>query len=283
MAKKKRRRSGGGAEAQQRRQERLQARREAKERELRARARREQRQRVVRIVAIVAVVGVVLWFFFLRTSTPEAIAGHDVLSFSTDNGGAQTHEAPYSYNEETTGIKPPVSGRHNPNPAECGVHDAQVPDANFVHTLEHGTVAILYQPDLPPDQIKKLESIVSSFDDHTYSSPYKDLPSPIVVASWAHKMLLENVDEDAIREYIDTFKTSAPAPEPDQKCPNTADAPFTPKPSPTPSPSPSPSKSPEDSGKKTEDKGAEKKADDKGADKSGGKDAGGGKKDGKDQ
>ena len=267
MAKKKRRRSGGGAEAQQRRQERLQARREAKERELRAQARREQRQRVIRIVAVVAALGIVFWFIFLRTSTPEAIAGHDLLTFSTDNGGAQTHQKPYEYTEKTTGIDPPVSGRHSPNPADCGVHDKQVPDENFVHTLEHGTVAVLYQPDLPPDEIKKIESIVSSFQDHTYSSPYEDLPDPIVVASWAHKMPLDKLDEDAIREYIDTFRTSPPAPEADQDCPNTAEAPFTPETAATPSPSASPSKTEDD--KKPEDEGGAEKGDDKGSGKSG--------------
>jgi hypothetical protein len=231
MAKKKKRtrRSGGGAETQQRRQERLEARRKAKEEALRAQARRERRDRIVRVAVITSLLTALVWFIFFRSSTPESIAGHDLLSFSTDNGGQQTHQAPYSYDPETTGIDPPVSGRHNPNPAECGIHAEKIPDENFVHTLEHGAVAVVYRPTLDPTDIKEIEDIVSGYEDHTLSAPYEGLESPVVVASWSHKMLLDSVDRDAITEYIDTFRGEPPAPEAQQGCPNTADDPFQPK------------------------------------------------------
>jgi hypothetical protein len=238
MAKKKKRkrRSGGGAETQQRRQERLEARRQAKEEALRRQARRERRERAVRFAVIGTLLAALIWFVFFRSSTPEAIAGHDLLSFSTDNGGSQTHEPPYEFDPDTTGVNPPVSGRHDPTPAACGVHSKPIPDANFVHTLEHGAVAVLYRPDLDPQEIKEIERIVSEYDDHTVSAPYDGLDSPILVASWSHKMPLDEMDAGAIREYIETFRGEPPAPEAQQDCPNSSDSPFAPEPKASPSP-----------------------------------------------
>jgi hypothetical protein len=266
MAKKKRRRrgSGGGAETQQKRQERLEARRQAKEEALRAQARRERRERLVRMVGVVALIGALVWFIFLRTSTPEAIAGHDIASFSTGNGGQQTHQGPYTYEPDTTGTNPPVSGRHDPTPAECGLHNEKIPDENFVHTLEHGAVAVLYRPNVDVADIKRIEGIVSGYEDKTLSVPNEGLETPIVVASWAHKMPLDSVDEDAITEYIDTFRGEPPAPEAQQECPNTSDDAFEP-PEPQPDASPTP---PEEEG------GGDKAGGDK-ADKEAGDDKGG--------
>jgi hypothetical protein len=241
MAKKKKRTrgSGGGAETQQRRRERLEARRQAKEEALRAQARRERRERVVRLAVIASLLTALVWFIFFRTSTPESIAGHDLVSFSTDNGGQQTHQGPYTYDPDSTGIDPPVSGRHNPTPAECGVHGEKIPDENFVHTIEHGAVAVLYRPNLDPADIEEIENIVSGYEDHTLSAPYGGLESPVVVASWARKMLLDSVERDAITEYIDAFRAEPPAPEAQQDCPNTADEAFEP-PEPEPDTSPTP-------------------------------------------
>jgi hypothetical protein len=274
MAKKKKRRrgSGGGAETQQKRQERLEARRQAKEEALRAQARRERRDRFVRLAVVVALIGALVWFIFLRTSTPEAIAGHDIASFSTDNGGQQTHQGPYNYDPETTGTNPPVSGRHDPTPAECGLHAEKIPDENFVHTLEHGAVAVLYQPDLDIADIKRIEEIVSGFDDKTLSAPYEGLETPVVVASWANKMPLDSVDADAIEEYIDTFRGEPPAPEAQQECPNTSDDAFEP---PEPEPDTSPTAPEDDGGDKAEPEAGDDKGGDDEAKKEAGDDKGG--------
>jgi hypothetical protein len=217
-------------ESHQRKQERLEARRRAKEEALRAQARKQRRDRAVRIAVLAAAVAGVVWFTFLRGgSAPEAIAGHEILTFSTS--GAREHTPPFEY--ETS---PPVAGPHDPSPAACGTHGEPIEDRFFVHTLEHGAVAVLYRPDLDPADIETIEDIVGRYDDHTLSAPYPGMEDPIVVASWSRKMPLADVDEAAIERYIETFRTSAPAPEPTQECDNTEDESFEPVPSPTPSP-----------------------------------------------
>ena len=146
-AKKKQKRAAPQAsESHQRKQERLEARRRAKEEALIAQRRREQRTRAVRLVFFAAAIAALVWVIFLRQTAPSEIGGNEILSFSTDNGGQQSHAEPYTYDAESTGVNPPVSGRHHPTPFECGVHAEKIPDENFVHTLEHGAAAGLYNP-----------------------------------------------------------------------------------------------------------------------------------------
>ena len=280
---KKKRAAPQASESHQRKQERLEARRRAKEEALVARRKKERRDRALRVVAIAAVLSAIIWAVFLRQTAPTEIDGHEVLSFSTSNGGQQTHAEPYTYDEETTGVNPPVSGRHHPQSAECGVHPEKIPDANFVHTLEHGAVGVLYQPkEIPLRDIKGIEDIVSSYPDTVLSAPYPTLSDPIVLASWSRKMPLDTFDADVIREYIDTFRDTEPAPEfnGEDDCETTADDAYEP---PEPSPSPTPTET--DTGGAAEDgKDGDKKAgdDDGTADKGSGDASGDGSKSGDD-
>ena len=267
-AKRKQKRAAPQAgESHQRKQERLEARRRAKEQALLAQRKREQRARAARVVVFAAVITGLVWLVFLRETAPTEIDGNDILSFSTDNGGQQSHTAPYSYDPDSNGLNPPVSGRHNPSPAECGVHDDKIPDENFVHTLEHGAVAVLYDPkrvDLP--EIRQIEEIVADYPDTVLSAPYPQLPDPIVLASWSRKMPLDSFEADVIREYIDTFRDTEPAPEfnGEDDCETSSDDAYEP---PEPSPSPTPTGDAEDGGG-AEDGGAKDGTADKGSDDS---------------
>ena len=198
--------------------------------------------------ALVGLAALAIWLIFLRDTAPEAIAGHDIRQFSTDNGTAtDTHQAPYNYTEGDSGVNPPTSGRHDPIPADCGTHDERVPDANLVHTLEHGAVGVLYDPQVVElGDIRDIEGIVSDYEEDTLSAPYPGMPDPITVVSWSRKMGLDELDGGAIREYIDTFIDTEPAPEASaQTCENTADDAFEP-PEPSPAPSPPPEEEPGD-------------------------------------
>lgn len=271
---KKKRAAPQASESHQRKQERLEARRRAKEQALIEQRRRERRARALRTVAIAGVLTAIIWVVFLRQTAPTEIGGNEILSFSTSNGGQQAHQAPYSYDQETTGANPPVSGRHDPTPAACGVHATKIPDESFVHTLEHGAVAILYHPkDVPLRDIRKIEDIVSSYPNTVLSAPYPNLPDPIVLASWSRKMPMDSFDEDDIREYIDTFRDTEPAPEfnGEDDCETSADDPYEP-PEPSPSPSPTPTETETDGAAEggQEDKGGQGGDDDGTADKGSG-------------
>ncbi len=207
------------------RRERLEARREAKAKAAVQQRRKQQRARLTRIVVLVGTLSVIVWFLFLRNSIPDAIAGHEVEHFdpfiSESQQGVLHTDQPVTYASD-----PPVSGDHAPRPAECGVYSEQLPNENMVHTLEHGAVGILYNPDAATEaDIKTIEELVQSYDSHVFSEPYSGLDPPYAVVAWAHMMRLDSYDDAATKEFIEFFREGGDAPE-QQPCPTTADSPF---------------------------------------------------------
>ena len=255
MAKKKRRRRSSGLtpeEIEQRRQERLEARRQAKAAAVAAQRRRQFRERIIRYVLIAGALALAVWFFYFRQIGPTSIGGHPLETFSIAGEGEHQNG---DLNYETV---PPVSGPHAPGAVDCGIYATQVPDENLVHNLEHGAVAIQYDPGTDPDTIKKIEAIVDDYDSHVMSLPYSGMDSPIVVTSWARMMKLVDLDESAVREYIDTFRQKGPE---EQVCPSDQNSPFNPSPSPPPA---TPTPEPTDEGKAGGDKDGGSKKDDGG-------------------
>lgn len=235
MAKKKRRRTAPpGVDANEKRRERLEAKREARALAAAAARRAEQRERLIRYALVAALAAAALWFFFFRGQTPSAIAGHAIEKFS-EAGTNQHVDTPVAYEE-----RPPVAGTHAATSAPCGVHAEPIPDEAYVHTLEHGAVALLYDPTrVDASDIETLEAIARDFGERVLSAPYEGGEEPIYVTSWGERMPLGSVDEEAIREYIDTFRGTGPE---DLPCPPDSDESFAPTPATTPSPSPAQTK-----------------------------------------
>ena len=235
MPKKKRRgqKRPAGVDPNEKRRQRLEEKRRQREEAEKARRRAEFRERLVRGMVLAALVVAALWFFFLRGQTPSEIQGFELNKFN--EGGGHTDQ-PVAYP-----MTPPVSGQHFESAAPCGVHSEQIQDEVFVHSLEHGAVGVLYDPEqVETGTIRDIEALVGEFEDRTISAPYAGMETPITATSWAEMMRLPEYDEGAIREYIDEFIGTGPE---DIACPNDQDSPFQPQ---GPEASPSPGGSPED-------------------------------------
>lgn len=233
MAKKKSRRKKRqqrppGYDPNEKRRQRLEEKRQQREAAAKAQRRAEFRERLVRGMVFAAVVVAAIWFFFLRTQTPGEIDGFEVQSFREDRG--HTND-PVNYESV-----PPVTGEHNQFPAPCGVHAVQIEDELFVHSLEHGAVGVLYDPqqvDVPT--IREIESLVGEFDSRTISAPYPNTETPITLTSWGELMRLPEFREDTVRTYIDEFIGKGPE---NVSCENESARPFDPQLEPSPSPTP---------------------------------------------
>lgn len=234
MAKKKKKKQRPeGYDPNEARRQRLEARRQAKAEAMAARRRTQIRERIVRYIVIAGLVVFGIWFLFLRGQAPDQIGDHDVVHLSLSGSGDHT-ETVVQYESN-----PPVSGPHSQRAAPCGTHATELPDENEVHTLEHGAVGIIFQPALPKEDIETLEGIVQSYDSHVFSTPDSDMLKPVVITAWGHMMRLDEVDVDAIDEFIEVFRQGGDAPESFQECPNVVEEEFgAPTPTPTAPPSP---------------------------------------------
>ena len=118
-------------------------------------------------------------------------------------------------------VTPPAGGDHYPRWANCGVYDQPIPSEKGVHAHEHGAVWITYRPDLPPRQVEALEDFVrrqplvvvtvqgvrrETNERYILMSPFRGLPAPIVISSWAHQLRLDSPDDPRLQRYVDTFR-----------------------------------------------------------------------------
>jgi len=149
---------------------------------------------------------------------------------------------------------PPIGGNHDPDWADCSgtVYTAAIRNENAVHTLEHGSVWITYQPNLPAGDVDKLKSVVDG-KNYTLMSPYPGLKTKVSLQAWGYQLFLDSVDMGMVKRFLrDLRDNSQNAPEPHGVCanPNFKFAPLPPGPTPTATPAPSTS-APKSSGSAT--------------------------------
>ena len=143
-----------------------------------------------------AIVGFAIWQ--LTQPTPDDGATY------YPNEGAQ-HFPPGT--ELTYNTYPPASGPHYSTVAAPGFYRQPVPEGNWVHSLEHGYIVVLYKPDLPADQIAKLEEISLRLPNSKWGrrkiivAPYERMEAPITAVAWEYKLPLSSPDEEAIRRF----------------------------------------------------------------------------------
>lgn len=119
---------------------------------------------------------------------------------------------------EYGGGEPPASGKHG-SPLPWQVYDREIPDQNMIHNLEHGGVYVSYQPDLPQEQIDKIESLFGPPYSREGFTPTKALVAPreannapIILTSWRRQMKLDSFDEEKMVEYY--LRNVSKSPEP---------------------------------------------------------------------
>lgn len=110
---------------------------------------------------------------------------------------------------------PPVGGPHAPAWLECGVYEEQVRDENLVHSLEHGTVWITYDPDLPVEDVRLL---VDALPNEGILSPYPGQDAPVIATVWARQLLLHGADDDRLPLFLEEYGDGHTAPEPFASC-----------------------------------------------------------------
>jgi hypothetical protein len=251
MARKNKRKRAGAPDIDpnEKRRAQLEERRRLRAEAEAARARQQRRERIIRFVLFGLLGAGLIWFIFLRGGVPSEINGNEVQALSQAGVG----EHPPDTSSLVYPTTPPVSGPHAGQPEVCGVHDEQIDDSVQVHSLEHGAVAIQYDPTVDAADIQSIEQIARDHEENVLSAPYSGMETPIAVSAWGYLMRLDSFDEASINEFIDAF--AGKGPEAGQTCPNGLDQPFgataNPSPGASPSGSPAPASSPSPAGTAT--------------------------------
>jgi len=106
---------------------------------------------------------------------------------------------------ETYNSNPPSSGRHCGTTASYGNHTAPVNRCNWLHNLEHGAVALLYDcPSGCPELVSQLQEILAEAPmdpdcrvRRVLVTPYGGLPTRVAAAAWGRTWTASCIDPAA--------------------------------------------------------------------------------------
>lgn len=182
---------------------------------------REQRQRTLRIAAIVIGVVVVVGglIFWVATETikgqnewairPTAHPNEQVIA---DEGGGHVEDGqPLVFQNY-----PPSSGSMYNQAASAGFYEQSFSEGNWMHNLEHGDVAVLYNCEAT-DNCEGLKSQVRNFVNSAPTNgcekarllglPYsRGMSTPITLVAWGRQLDLPAYDGDAMLNFYKRYE-----------------------------------------------------------------------------
>lgn len=113
---------------------------------------------------------------------------------------------------------PPSSGPHYPITAPYGVSDRPIDPGYWVHNLEHGAVAVLYNcPSGCPDLVNDLrQAFVNLPRSRTFNrvklvaTPHANMPSQIAFVAWGRVEEYDRFDYDKLLRFYNTYVDKGP-------------------------------------------------------------------------
>lgn len=108
---------------------------------------------------------------------------------------------------------PPTSGPHSPVPVADGAYLDTPPAPGIVHSLEHGRVAIQYDPGLPDSDQLLLKGVFDEDPEGMLLFPNPDMPYEVAVTAWTSLAGCNSFDEavlDVVRDFRDELRGKGP-------------------------------------------------------------------------
>jgi hypothetical protein len=176
-------------------------------------------------IAALAAVAVVLAFTLGGGGSGDARAALEAagctLSATPALPGKHTVTTPTGTSDEWKTI-PPTSGPHYAVPVVYGAYDEPVNQAQLVHNLEHGAIAVQYGNDVPAATVQQLKTFVQTHTRGTVLAPYPALGDRIALGAWvtkspsspadgtAYLAKCTRFDETAFSAFFDAYQFQGP-------------------------------------------------------------------------
>lgn len=185
----------------------------------------ESRTRTYIIIGAIAAGIIGLGFLLYLSLNPQQIRG--VVEYPRPSRG---HDDSI---EIAFGELPPAGGTHNSTWQNCGIYTEPILPQHAIHSLEHGTVWITYQPDLAQDEVTELQELVRQkmrqysptqpqeerlARSYLLLSPYPEQRSPIVLTAWGVQLEVESARDGRIEQFIDFYRLGPQTPERNAAC-----------------------------------------------------------------
>jgi hypothetical protein len=171
---------------------------------------RQRRRLTLGGLVLVAVAIVVAGIYFLGQTALQPSPGRTV----PDEGRTHVNQGTLlDYKSD-----PPASGTHFPTWTRSGFYSEPQEKGNWVHSLEHGYVVILYNcPSGCPqliDQLKQFCDSAPKSSKYGYQklviTPYPTLTHQLAAVAWDHILDLDQFDEAQLRSFYTAYLDHGP-------------------------------------------------------------------------
>ena len=119
------------------------------------------------------------------------------------------HVPPSSYE-----VDPPAGGNHDPTPATAGFSTGESqtppPDAQLVHSLEHGFVVIWYRPDIGEQDLAAIRRVFDDHGDDVIVVPRASLKGKVAATAWGRRLLCGEVEPERLSEFVELYRNKSP-------------------------------------------------------------------------
>lgn len=118
----------------------------------------------------------------------------------------------------TAGIEPADDSRyHRLARQACQPYAVPVENELGFHALRHGAVWVTYHPNLPADEIRRLEELAAEYDA-VLLTPSPGPGEPVTARAWNVRLNLPSADDERIEPFILKYANNPRRPEASASC-----------------------------------------------------------------
>ncbi len=133
----------------------------------------------------------------------EPMMGEKIPDLGGEHVARGAAHSPYNSN-------PPTSGPHWSDVAGAGIKTEAVPDELILHSMEHGAVVVWYKEGLLQADVDKITEAFNQASGKKIMLPRANLDVPVALTSWGYLLKLNSIDQNTIKEFIETNSDRAP-------------------------------------------------------------------------